>query len=149
MIFERYDTDLETDISEHRMKRKRYSEDELWNIADSCVAALAYLQEKNISYNMVDATRILLSVDRYKLNPIQSMIDSLKENPKRDKTRQFKADTYNLGITLLYASKCGNPHSIIEENLKEASKSYSTEWINFLRDLTNPDYLKRVDCATL
>ena len=78
---------METDISEHRMKRKRYSEDELWNIADSCVAALAYLQEKNISYNMVDATRILLSVDRYKLNPIQSMIDSLKENPKRDKTR--------------------------------------------------------------
>ena len=69
------------------MKRKRYTEDELWNIADSCVSGLAYLQEKNISYNMVDATRILLSVDHYKLNPIQSMIDSLKENPKRDKSR--------------------------------------------------------------
>jgi len=36
---------------------------------------------------MVDATRIFLSVDRYKLNPVQSMVDSLKENPNRDKSR--------------------------------------------------------------
>jgi len=39
----------------------------------------------NISHGRIDPKRVFCVIDKYKLFPISSMIDSLKENPNKNK----------------------------------------------------------------
>ena len=53
-----------------RLKNTRFDEDMLWDIADSCVAALAYMQEQNIPHGYMDAEHVYLVIDEWKLFPV-------------------------------------------------------------------------------
>ena len=71
------------------------------------------MQKMNLPHGKVDTTRIFVCVDKYKLFPVQSMIDTLKDRPERDRTAACKEDTYNLGLTLLRASNLGDPRPTV------------------------------------
>ncbi len=60
-----------------RAEGRRFDEDELWSIADSCVAGLAYMEERGVPHGSVDCTRIFVSNNEYKLNYVQPVINHI------------------------------------------------------------------------
>jgi serine/threonine protein kinase len=73
LILEVFDTDLDEDIQLKKSTGKIFSEDELWDMADNLISALAYLQNHGLSHRGIRTTSILCCKGNYKLNYVPSV----------------------------------------------------------------------------
>ena len=63
-------------------------------MADSCVSALAWMQKRGLAHTQINTKRIFCVIDKYKLFPVNAMINSLRDRPNRDRSQAYKEDAY-------------------------------------------------------
>lgn len=64
IIFESWDTCL---FGEMKQRTKRFKEEELWNLADGCICALAKMKYYHLPHGNVNAKTIFKKGNNYKL----------------------------------------------------------------------------------
>jgi len=127
---------------------ERFSEDELWAIADDLVAALAFLQSNHIPHLGLETDKVYICGDIYKISPFQNILHHVKSSEVWT-LKQYRHDAAALGRVLLEASNLGIPHLSNEENLHEAANVYSAGWAKFISELLNANADSRPDVLSL
>ena len=61
LLFEYHENDLEKDINQRALNDSYYTEDELWDIAESIIKAMSYLQRNDINYGYLTPKSIFIS----------------------------------------------------------------------------------------
>ena len=138
LILEVFDSDLNENIRIRKDQNRHFSEDELWDMADNLISALAYLQNNGLSHRNIRTDTILCSKGDYKLNYVPSVVRyQTKSISLSDSNHDYKIDSKDLGLCLLTASNLGGLENAVSDagRIKYAGERYSPAWTNFLRDL--------------